>query len=224
MRFCNQLSAKDFKTIGKIYESKTINLELPEGEEIPDYGDISGPGGIVFPRGDPMAVRGYYRNYYEYLSFHLGMKRVDFPVCNESSTVARDVQLLCEIEDPDDLYRFADSYEFLRKPRRSLELHRGISGGALPHDITVQQTGRSWIIKAVLGKIQPRGSAYTKSGLFVGARESAELEPEIRVFADNLPHPSSQRLSIKMQPEQQTVDISSFIEALEEKDINIEEA
>lgn len=204
---------KNLVDLGKSVEIETVNLSLPSECEIPDYGCMRFPVG----RGTHLTIpwagknQGYYRDVAVFLKKTMETWRLEFAVSNAGNVVADDVRLEITVKDPTEELILRDVTAMPEEPSSDLVPTR-VPKALLNPDIRVQRSPHSWIVSAQLGKIQPKASAETNSGLFVGARIPREIGLAVKVFADNLPSPRPCDLVVKVEPKTLEVPVEKLIE------------
>ena len=202
--------SKNQTSFGTSAVLNTLNLELPEEYEIPDYGVSYYPSGIGASRRIPdmMKNKNYWRESAKYLQTTFRFGRLEFIVSNSGHSVAHDVRLECEVATSDDTLFLADATTMPEEPSSNLLL---VHTPHIAEDITVQQAPDRWIVKASLGKIQPRSHAHTESGIFLGAKNDRDVTLRIAIRADNLPVPTSGELYVEIHASRKTIDVNEFM-------------
>lgn len=194
--------SENLRKQGQELEIETVNIILPPSSEIPDYG--AGRYTVVLNKD-------YYRDLAKYLEAQVKYSEINLCISNNGTVVANDVRLIAEIEDPSYKYLLADSGDIPCKPYSEMLLSREINALGIGGDIEVQRTKTSWFISAELGKIQPKGSSNTSSGLFIGAKDSTELILRFEIYADNLPAPKTQELEVKIQAKSKNLSVDDLL-------------
>ena len=203
----------NFKPLGNHIQFKTINLKIPEEQEIPDYGvkQFSIGDNLYHTLPDFTANKHYYREAALYLKKMYEYSQVDFLVVNEGNIVAKDVCIEIFIEDFDEKLLICDATNIPEAPsKESLLPSWPLNTADLNPDVWVTRIHKGWRINGELGKIQPKASAHIINSLFIGSKEPIELTMTVKVFADNLPSPKNFDLSINID----TVDKSLSVEEL----------
>ncbi len=204
-------------TLGNSIQIETVNLILPEDQEIPDYGSTR-YGNLVLP--DLTANKDYYRDVAHYLKKIYGYSHVDFRVINDGNIVAKDVNIEIIVKDTSGNLFFCESNDIPDEPPSTNRLAPYFPTCDVNPDIWVDRSRDSWIINAELGKIQPKAHAYTSSGLFIGSKTPTKLSMVAKVFADNLFLPKSYNLSIEIQTEIKSLSVEELISLIDDKFLN----
>ncbi len=186
---------------GQELEVETGYIILPPSSEIPDYG----AGRFNFNLN-----KDYYRDLAKYFEAKVNYSAINLCVTNNGTVVANDVRLTAEIEDPSYNFTLADRADIPSEPDRS-GLIIATHPLGIGDDIKVQRTKMSWFIEAELGKIQPKGSSHTSSGLFIGAKHSNELILRFKIYADNLPAPKTQELKVAIQTKSKNLSVDDLL-------------
>jgi hypothetical protein len=192
--------------IGQSWEKQSIYLNIPLEEEIPSYRAELMPG-----FEDPTMNKGYFRQAAKYLQTELGCTRLDFVVTNNSSVLANDVRLICDIEDDGSIYFIMGASDRPAKPRKNYDLVTSFTNKH-EDDITVQETPTCWKVQVSFGKIQPQGTSSTTSGFYIGCRKTTDLKLQCRLSADNIPSPQEQELTVKIVVEEKEIDVQGLLE------------
>lgn len=215
------IDPKDLEHLGDSLEVETVNLSIPEDHEIPDYGMMRFPLGLGVSHTMPGIGknRHYYRDVAYYLKKSMETFRADFLVLNAGSVLAEGVRVEILIEDPNGNLILRDASEIPDEPSAGMVLPR-IPQPAFNMDVNVQRTRKGWIVTADFGKIQPKASAYTSCGLYIGAKIATVLKIAAKLFADNLPSPRECELTIKLRPTTDSLSVERLIELTEKKPPN----
>ena len=204
---------KEVSSLGPEFCANTVNLELLQDHAIPDYGVVRRPSGFDFSPSFAGTNADYYRQYAKYLQTVMRYKRVDFNVTNSGHCVALDVRLQAEISDPGGTILLADETKMPEEPSRDRFTIPRVKPLVGP-DITVQEAPGRWILRAVVGKIQPQSAVHTTSGLYVGAKDGQEIVLPISIYADNLPDPKRQDLVLRITPRHEQPDADALLRML----------
>lgn len=203
--------------LGHTFEFETGNLVVPDDQKIPDYGvsHYSVGGNLSLSLPIVGRNRDYFREAARYLKTSMETSRTEFVVSNSGSVVAQDVRLEITIDDPSGNVIVRDETSIPAEPSPNyLSLDSVPNVRMWEPDITVQRSRQTWIIRAELGKIQPKGSANTSSGLYIGSKTPLELQATVKVFADNLPAPRTCVLSIRVEPQPISLSVDQTIETI----------
>jgi hypothetical protein len=205
---------RDIKALGYSVELTSLDLTVPDDQQLPDYGIQRLQLGPNLYTTMPIVGRNndFYRDAARHLKTSMETSRIDFVVSNEGSVVATDVRLEITLDDPSGTIILRDAANLPSEPSPDL-LNRHPKFRGLNADITVQQSRQKWIVSADLGKIQPKGSAYTSSGLFIGSKAPSDIPMVVKVYADNLPSPKTCTLSVKVETRHKTLSVDEVIQA-----------
>lgn len=212
---------RDLEPLGDSLEAETVNLSIPEDHEIPDYGVTRFPFGLGTYHTMPSIGknRDYYRDVAHYLKKLMETYQADFLVHNAGSVLAEGVRVEILIEDSHGNLILRDASEIPDEPSADLILSR-VPHLSVNQDVNVQRYRQGWIVTANLGKIQPKASANTSCGLYIGARIATELKIVAKLFADNLPSPRECELAIKLQTKTDSLSVDRLIELTEKRPPN----
>ncbi|MHC1623503.1 MAG: AlbA family DNA-binding domain-containing protein [Candidatus Methanospirareceae archaeon] len=192
--------------LGNRLELHTVNIELPQQYEIPEYGTYT--GGLL-PISVPTANKNYYKDYARYLQVSSHVGRVELAVENRSSVTALDVRVEATVVDQGLNCTVLDATEIPSKPSAGWEPY--LAKLAINPDIHVERLSDKWLITSFLGKIQPKAKVHTRTGLFLGAYTKQEITIKADVFADNLPAPLKFTLTAHIIPARKNVTLEDLI-------------
>jgi len=210
---------RHLKPLGDSIQIETTNLVLPEREEIPNYGDIHIPIGnnsyqIFHSQG---TYKNYYRDFASYLKDRFAYSRVDFQVNNEGNVSAKDVNIEIIVKGSNKSIFFCDIRDISEEPPSIFTpfMSPSLNVKNIDPDIWVDCSQDEWIIKAELGKIQPKASTHTFNGLYVGSENPTEMSLDAKIFADNLPSPKNFNLKIELKPEIKRLSVDELMQLIE---------
>ena len=211
--------SKELTALGTLKEIETVNLSLPKDLEIPDYGVIRMPFGPNLYHTMPSMDknREYYRDTALYLKKTFEVSRIEFMVNNFGNVPAKDVRLELFVTDPTHNLIFRDANDMPDEPSPNFPFMQ-FPQPMLNLDVNVQQTSNGHHIIAKFGKIQPKASGQTCSGLFIGACHAQTIELKARIFSDNLPAPQETILTLEIQPGEGSLSVERLIDIVEGKD------
>lgn len=207
--------------LGESIEVETVNLDIPEDNKIPDYGVMRFHMGLgkyhTMPSFDKN--RNYYRDFAIYLKKTRETSRVEFYVYNAGNVLAQDVRVELVIHDPESSLIFLDSSDMPDEPSPSSLMAR-VPHPVINQDVNVQHSSDNYVITANLGKVQPKASAHTTCGLFVGSRQPAKIDIAARLFADNLPAPRECILKLILKPRSESLSVEKLLDMIDRKTPN----
>ena len=192
--------------LGNMLKIQTTNIRMPDPRysPIPDYGQSISISPFLSMNIDYIGKnKNYYRELADYNRTTMSVKPVNFVVTNSGTVIADDVRIEIRIED-NEKYIFIDENDYPEKPETDtmINLIRNTHVNRVRPDIKVQRCTQFWMIYIVLGKIQPKGTAWTTSNLYIGAAESCVIDLPINIFADNIPDPKKMILKIEVEAEE----------------------
>jgi len=210
-----ELQLFDFERLtplGNSLEIETVNLTVPGDSEIPDYGVARFPLGpnMYFTMPSCDKNRNYYRDTALYMKTTLETHRVDFTVYNAGNIVAKDVRIELVVPDPDGNLIFRDAADMPNEPSADFLLSH-VAQPAFNLDVNVQTVSEVHRVTLEFGKIQPKASAQTYSGLFIGSRCPQIIELKARIFADNLPAPRETALTLQVKPCEDSLSVQKLM-------------
>ena len=193
--------------LGNMLKIQTTNIRMPDPRysPIPDYGQSLSISPFLSMNINNVGInKNYYREIANYYRTTMSVKSVNFLVTNYGTVVADDVRIEIRIEDNENKYIFIDENDYPEKPETDtmMNLIRNTHLNRKKPDVEVQKCTQFWMIYIVLGKIQPKGTAWTTSNLYIGAVESCVIDLPINIFADNIPDPKKMILKIKVEAEE----------------------
>jgi len=201
--------------LGNRVELPTVNIELPKQCEIPEYGVHYQTSLFSIPGFD--ANKNYYREYARYLQVAKHVAQVELAIENKSSVTALDVRIEAHVFVQGHDWTILDASEIPSKPGSSWLTNIIVPG--LNPDIEVERLSDKYLITSLLGKIQPKATAHTFKGLFLGARAEEEIEIRARVFADNLTAPLVFALVAHIRPERKSIALEELL-VLADRDVD----
>lgn len=193
----------------------SLVLETPPQKDIPDYTGNRlrrpewGYGiDIEQPNYD------YYRKLVKFTSLNRLLAPINFAIKNSSSVVAKDVRVELKIKDQENIIKAFDEYHMPDVPKSSYSafnhMNYQVQNVGVSHDLTVKRISDYWLIKTGVEKVQPQGTEWIYSYLYIGAIKSVDFAIEASIFSDNLPEPITKRLLIKITSENRQVDLENI--------------
>ncbi|MCA9124848.1 MAG: hypothetical protein H6822_24615 [Planctomycetaceae bacterium] len=171
----------------------------------------SGPFGGI----DPLTNSNYFEEVGKYTFCRNLTQRVAFAITNNSSESLKSPRLEIKIDTPDFPLAAYDEESFPDEPSYSVRLGRGFRSALAatpPNWLTVKTGEEQTIIRAELESIQAKRTAWT-SCCFLGTTKSPEITLKCRIFADNLPQPFEQQLTMRFNVGEQSKTLQEWIDA-----------
>ncbi|MBI5213220.1 MAG: ATP-binding protein [Nitrospirae bacterium] len=200
--------AKNHVQLGKVLKLKTIHLSVPKEKEIPDYEERQGFGALQVNISTFNSNRDYYRELVDFYYWFNKARRIGFVIKNSSGVVANNVRIEMDVADSDKKFTFFSADKFSDYPkahRNFLEnirpLSQQLKDMQQKPDIVIKRFSNKWHIEAKFEKVQPQQTAFTKDFIYFAPDYNCSIELEGKIFADNLPNPLIEKLSIESQVE-----------------------
>lgn len=201
-------NVKDRAQLGKVIELKTINLSVPEEKDIPDYAERQSFGALQFNIHAFNSNIDYYRELVDFYYWINKARKIGFMIKNSSGVIADNVRIEIEVVDSDRKLTFFTANKFPDYPkarRNPLEhvrpLNQQLKDIQRKPDIVISRPPNKWHVEVKFEKVQPQQTAFTKDFIYFAPDYSCSIELEGKIFADNLPIPFTEKLSIESQVE-----------------------
>lgn len=174
----------------------TTVVHVPADSEIPDYGV---GGGLAAALSSPLSNREFYRDVAEFARANAMFKPLAFVVSNRASVTADDVRVKVTIPKQAGVTVLTQGRYPRRPDTSALYLGSGLREAMKAASVTVEPYGDHIVITTLLGKIQPKGRAWSAEPVFIGATESQTLTLDTEVSADTLRDPLRTSLEVEFQ-------------------------
>lgn len=188
-------------------------LHLPPRKSIPDLRSDRGYGG--FDIGFPRVNSDYYRELVVFTGVNELLKPLFLAVRNRGRLTAHDVRIDITIPARGDVVRAVDDDDFPEAPAKEwsiVPVH--VTSAKRQIETVVQRVKDDWLIRGRIDKVQPDATVGLVDPFYLGATEPVRLDAAIVVYADNLPSPHRQSLSIQIDSVTETADLDR-VEELE---------
>lgn len=207
--------------VGKNIVLTSTVLRLPERSQIPKLSSN--------PSNQAMLGRGvfdwtnsnYNREYADFLLIEYLVRPTVFLLHNTGSTLLANARLLIKVPIQGGL-RFFTREQLPPRPRRStLHLPERHIPLAPPETITIRSRGNNIEIYIDLGNIQPKAETISDL-LYIGAEQPMQLNLEGVIFADNLPNPSLNPLSIDLAVQEKSLTVDKLLSIIAQRQKELE--
>jgi len=210
---------KDRIQLGKVLKLKTIRLSVPEEKDIPDYEERQSFGVLQFNIPTFDSNRDYYRELVDFYYWINKARRIGFMIKNSSGVIADNVRIEIEVADSDRNLTFftANKFPDYPKARRNLfehvrPLNQQLKDIQRKPDIVINRlSNNKWYIEVKFEKVQPQQIAFTKDFIYFAPDYNCSIELEGKIFADNLPNPLIEKLSIESQVENRNGSLDEIL-------------
>lgn len=187
------------------YKITSTVLRLPARHKIP----LEQSKSNVFSGEIGPVNRNYYRDFGDYLREHALLEPLWFRAVNSSSIVARDVHIEIAWESPAE---FLIRNEYPSEPiRRGPDITGMHTPWHEPESMEVAKKGGFWRQTIRLGNVKPKARVWSPV-FYVGCSESGLAEASASIYAENLPIPLSEHLSIEFEPRDVQIDVEKLIQ------------
>ena len=188
------------KSCGTALNINTILLNVPSKKEIPDYYDESNSD---FMRASPLTENhSYYKELVKYYYILNKSKELAFLLRNESNKVISDIRVELIIKKEGEYFSFFKSSMFPEFPKS----HYNIFTNSEPildqwakknrRTIDIQDLGEHYRVEIPFEKVQPHQTVFSNETIYISVNEGFDLTASITIFADNIPIPIQQKISI----------------------------
>lgn len=205
------------QVVDKSISLETTNARIPPDEDFPRYGVTYGGVGLGL-RVELPNIGGnenYYVEYAKYMQAIARVKGILFGVKNTGNSVARDVKLVLTINGTLDEFTVCH-IDDLPDPPSPDRFHFSALGIRSVHDtpdVFCKRPQERWKVSVMLGKIQAMDMSVSMDLLCVGARQSTALRISAEIFADDLPEPVTEELTLAFSVAQKSFSVSDFVKA-----------
>lgn len=201
--------------IDKSITVNTANVEIPDASEFPLYGVQYRDAGLGFriaPLSD-MYNHDYHSEYANWYKTIQRFKGVHLCVKNTGSSVARDVKVVITIKKANADIEVCEQDDLPRKPSTmthglSPHMMRGVTDRP---DILCKPTLDGWRVVSEMGKVQAMETVISRDLLCVGANKPIDILMTVEIFSDDLSHPVTEQLSLRLEVVDQKLSVSDFV-------------
>jgi len=190
------------KYVGERFVLQTTNIVLPDKQAIPDFNEIAKDESATSSGflGSLLQVnKNYYREVVSYITRENFFRPVRFWLKNEGGIGARDVYVDLRFQFDNDTLVVA-SPSSARRPPPTKTSTFSFSGNTFDDDVErFAKIGSQWSTALELRALQPQREVSPPITVFIGAYRSGRLNISANVYADSLPKPITQTLTIDME-------------------------
>ncbi len=187
-------------------------LQVPADKDIPDYG--SG-GGWAAALNSYMRNRDFYRQVAKYVWANALFRPLAFVVGNLASVTAADVQVRVTIPGASGITVLTQG-RYPHRPDPSSFLHGlGLHNAMKPPPVKIEPYGEDMIVTTHLGKLQPKGRAWSAEPFFIGTTKSQKLALESEVSADTLRDPLRTSFEVEVQVSSRVMTLDQLFQLAE---------
>lgn len=183
-------------------------LKLPENAIIPDYEESNRTHTLDIMASHRIVNNEYYRELLLFYYRKTISQPISFCISNLSDVSATDIKIEMTVEDKEDSINFTTENEMLEEPSTSYDHLNNIK--SLPEhmaeiqnkpDVTIKLIENTWHIDVLFHKVQPGQKVFTKDIIYFSSTQEGKVNFSCNIFADNLPSPIQENLSIDVQIE-----------------------
>lgn len=209
---------------GTEIQLNSLLLHFPDRSQIPK----------IHVRRDVFAANlgsinsSYYRDYADYFYFQYLMNPVSFILKNTGSTLLTNASIRFFVSDIGGVV-FLTQDELPDIPRYNILPPLGNVIDSIvpkPKTLHIEKRGNDHEVRIDIGDIQPKADAISEK-LYVGVEETLNITLNATIFADNLPDPIRDSLTIKFHVQEEAQSVDDLLKAIErfteEKKREIEE-
>lgn len=166
---------------------------------LPDFSRSSTPSYLSTHYNEPN--RDYLRQKEAFIRLKHLCRPIGFAIHNSSKVLAEQVrveikgsctggiQVLNELPDEPNTDTWMASIPLFRSP-------------LLPSPmVSVESYGRQWTVTILFGDVQPKSTVRSDEPIYIGSSGLERLEPDVSVFANNLPEPQKVNLTVEFDIE-----------------------
>jgi len=193
-------------------------LEIPPRRNIPDFrSSRSAPYGGL---SGTFELRNYYRELATFTRTNRLLSPVWIAVENMGTSAALDVRLEIAISGANGGLYLLDSGEYPEVPQKEYDTTRMLANAAVPRqhpDLEVVRVGDDWLVVGRAEKVQAKSTVWFKDSVYIGSEVTQVVEWRVKAFADNLPSPHQQALSMEIRSRVETADLDRILELEDER-------
>jgi hypothetical protein len=158
--------------------------------------------------------RNYYRDFAAYLRETIFLCPIGLAVTNRSSAVAGNVIVTFEFDATD--VSVAGEYDRSALPSTD----RMLPTPTLPRRaqrVDVARFGEICEVRAYIGTVQPRTTAWSVESFYIGARQTTHVEAKVTISANNLSVPVTGMAAISIEATSRTIEVRDITARTERK-------
>lgn len=209
------------EALGSDIHIETDFLDINDIDEIPDYnpsaidGEKEGSLRKVFSKSEN---KDYYRQYVEYVIKKSMFKSVGFSLKNNGVIGARDIFIDMNVTADINGVKVTSNEKLeLKEPKKDKDGSFSISiddfGALASERLQIEGDDKNWNASFEIRALQPKRNVKSNQKLVVGAEADCMVNISAKIYADILPEPLHQNLSVKVNVNR--IQASS-VEVLEE--------
>lgn len=210
----NFAEPNSMRCAGNIIDLEVYDYNRPSPETIPDcgYSHSSLGYGSTISHYDGISNRDFYREFVDYVCAFGQVKKVMFSIHNTSGVAGSDVKVEIKLNDPQNTLILFDEYNRPRAPDKNrFPALYNLNMPSPTWDTIVESRETEHIIEIDFGKIRPKRTEISTGCLYIGSTKDIDLEFTAQIFADNLPNPVSQKMSISIKVKRREIDLDSIL-------------
>jgi hypothetical protein len=212
------------KDLGTELELKAMYIDATNFEKVPDYSSALSEalkGSVTTSILGLTKVDQDNPNFYRQTITQLIQRRLFRPIrfwlTNVGAIGARDVYIEIGISgDGGDILLSSVSSIPVGDPSTTLPTYGLLAGGRhinTPEQI-LSESSSGWSSHLEIPALQPQRIVTPEPQILIGATKSCRVEISARIYADTLPQPLSQKLSLKLEVTRRSVDAKKLLEEL----------
>lgn len=202
-------------------QEETVNikyLELTNTELLPNYNEQKTTKDITKLWGDEINVN-YYKEYANYYQKKISFFPFDFWLSNKGSLGAKDLYIDLTITSSSDKVFILTNQELdLYEPSKNSTLRYNNYFGLTNNNtinLTFNKKTNEWTAFFELKALQPKREISPKAILNITAKENAIVTINANIYADSLPQPIQQTLTLNLEVEYIKKEALTLLEELE---------
>jgi hypothetical protein len=193
----------------------SLSLSAPPRREIPDYSRNRGPYALQVGR---YSNTDYYRKLVSFTVADRLVTPLYLAIRNSGQTTAQDVRIAIAVAGADTGIVLMDDEEFPTIPQPEYDIASFSPNPPVrDFDVRVTRAQNTWIVEGRVDKVQPEATAWLRHPVYIGAHQSVLVTLEVAVFADNLPTPHRQSLSVRVESASRAVTLAEILELEEQR-------
>lgn len=198
---------------GKSCSFNTTSFEVLNRNQIPDYELEEEPDGEMAWLGE-RTNKDYYRDFSDFFVTDNLLKPIQLCLENKGSLGARDLYINIRFaSETGDLVVLSGAAFDSQKPQTR---HDHLLWNERSR-VDISKESNTYNLSFELNALQPKRSVQTDLLLYVGTTESSKVTVEATIYADSLPEPVKQELTLSFKVKKESVEAMDLLQRLNKK-------
>jgi hypothetical protein len=202
-------------------------LKFSTDAVIPDYEESTSYSQFDILASRRTVNKDYYRELLNYYYWKKISHPISFCISNLSDITATDIKIEIMVKADEDNITFlledklpeepSASHDYLENLPNIKSLPEHIAEMQIKPDIMIKLIENTWHIDVRFQKVQAGQTVFTKDIIYFSPKKEGEVSFNYKIFADNLPSPTQENLSVDVQVEKLESSLDEIIDEISER-------